>query len=35
VWVFRVGKPLPAVTTDETLRALRDERDQQHLEPAK
>ncbi len=35
VWVFRIGKPLPASTTDETLRALRDERDQQHLESSK
>jgi len=35
VWVFRIGKPLPASTTDETLRTLRDERDQQNLGPSK
>ena len=35
VWVFRIGKPLPASTTDETLRTLRDERDQQNLGPPK
>ena len=35
VWVFRIGKPLPASTTDETLRVLRDERDQQNLRPSK
>jgi AbrB family looped-hinge helix DNA binding protein len=35
VWVFRIGMPLPASTTDETLRALRDERDQQNLGSSK
>ena len=35
VWVFRIGTPLPASTTDETLRALRNERDQQNLGPSK
>jgi len=35
VWVFRIGKPLPASTTDETLHTLREERDQQNLGPPK
>jgi AbrB family looped-hinge helix DNA binding protein len=35
VWVFRIGKPLPASATDETLRSLRAERDQGHLGPPK
>jgi AbrB family looped-hinge helix DNA binding protein len=35
VWVFRIGKALPASATDETLRTLREERDQQNLGPSK
>ena len=35
VWVFRIGKPLPASATDDTLRTLRDERDQGNLGPSK
>ena len=35
VWVFRVGKPLHASATDETLCTLRDERDRQNLGPSK
>jgi len=27
VWVFRVGQPLPASTTDELLQQIRAERD--------
>lgn len=34
VWVFRIGKPLPASATEETVRTLRDERDQQNLGPS-
>jgi len=28
VWVYRTGRPLTAATTDETLRQVRQERDQ-------
>jgi AbrB family looped-hinge helix DNA binding protein len=35
VWVFRTGHPLPATATDETLRRIREERDQQNLKPSK
>jgi len=31
VWVFRVGQPLTAEVTDETLRRIRDERDRESL----
>ena len=34
VWVFRVGTPLPASATDETIGAVRDQRDQQNLAPS-
>jgi AbrB family looped-hinge helix DNA binding protein len=34
VWVFRVGTPLPASATDETIRTVRDQRDQQNLAPS-
>ena len=34
VWVFRIGKPLLASATAETVRTLRDERDQQNLGPS-
>jgi AbrB family looped-hinge helix DNA binding protein len=34
VWVLRIGKPLPAPATEETVRTLRDERDQQNLGPS-
>jgi AbrB family looped-hinge helix DNA binding protein len=30
VWVFRGGAPLPAAVTDETLRQIREKRDQQN-----
>ena len=35
VWVFRTGKALPASATDDTLRTLRDERDQGNRGPSK
>ena len=28
IWVYRTGRPLTAAITDETLRQIRDERDQ-------
>jgi len=31
VWVFRSGQPLPAATTDEMLRRIREERDAANL----
>jgi len=31
VWVFGTGQPLSAAVTDETLRRIRDERDQENL----
>ena len=34
VWVFQIGKPLPASATVETVRTLREERDQQNLGPS-
>jgi AbrB family looped-hinge helix DNA binding protein len=34
VWVFRTGQPMAASLVDETLRHVRDERDQQNLGPA-
>ena len=34
VWVFRTGEPLPAATTDETLRSIREERDRSHRGPS-
>jgi AbrB family looped-hinge helix DNA binding protein len=30
IWVYRTGRPLSASTTNDTLRKLRDERDQQN-----
>ena len=33
VWVFRGGAPLPASVTDEMLRQIREERDQQNSGP--
>jgi len=34
VWVFRTGQPLAAAIVDDTLRQVREERDQQNLGPA-
>jgi len=31
VWVFRTGQPLAATVTDEVLRQIREDRDQQNL----
>ena len=31
IWVYRTGQPLPASVTDDTLRRIREERDQQNL----
>jgi len=31
VWVFRSGEPLSAATVEETLRQVRDERDDRNL----
>jgi len=31
VWVFRIGKPLPASVTDELLQRIREERDLANL----
>jgi AbrB family looped-hinge helix DNA binding protein len=31
VWVFRGGAPLPASVTDEALRQIREEREQQTI----
>ena len=31
VWVYRTGQPLPASTTDEVLRQLREKRDLDNL----
>ena len=31
IWVYRTGQPLPASVADETLRRIREERDQQNL----
>jgi hypothetical protein len=31
VWVFHSGKPLPASSTDELLRRIREERDLANL----
>jgi AbrB family looped-hinge helix DNA binding protein len=31
VWVFRIGKPLPASATDELLQRIREERDLANL----
>ncbi len=28
IWVYRTGRPLTAATTDQTLRQIREERDQ-------
>jgi len=30
VWVYRTGRPLTAATTDQTLRQIREERDQEN-----
>ena len=30
VWVYRAGRSLTAATTDQTLREIREERDQQN-----
>ena len=30
IWVYRTGRPLPAATTDQTLRQIREERDQKN-----
>lgn len=31
VWVYRAGQPLSAAVTDQTLRQVRDERDQRNM----
>lgn len=35
VWVFRTGQPLSADVTDDVLRQVREERDQQNLRAKK
>ena len=35
VWVFRTGQPLSATDTDDMLRQVREERDQQNLDAKK
>jgi AbrB family looped-hinge helix DNA binding protein len=30
IWVYRTGRPLTAATTDQTLRQIREERDQKN-----
>ena len=32
IWVYRTGPPLTSTTTDQTLRQIREERDQQNRE---
>ena len=35
VWVFRTGQPMPASTTDDMLRQIREERDSTNLGQSK
>jgi AbrB family looped-hinge helix DNA binding protein len=35
IWVYRTGQPLPASVSEETLRKIREERDQQNLGKAR
>jgi AbrB family looped-hinge helix DNA binding protein len=35
VWVFRTGEPLPASAAEDTLRAVREERDRDNLGPSR
>jgi AbrB family looped-hinge helix DNA binding protein len=35
VWVLRTGQPLPAATTDEVLRQIREDRDRSNLHAGK
>ena len=32
IWVYRTGRPLTATATDQTLRQIREERDQENRE---
>jgi AbrB family looped-hinge helix DNA binding protein len=33
IWVYRSGRPLTAATTDQTLRQIREDRDDAHTKP--
>jgi hypothetical protein len=35
IWVFRIGQPVSSASVDETIRQLREEREQLAIHPEK